>query len=99
MYTKIQMIFVYLYFYSDLIKQTSPRIPSFPTTWSARLQMMLDVSRGLTFLHSFGIIHRDLKSLNLLVTQTFRVKLSDFGLARISHESEVMTGCCGTYQW
>lgn len=61
--------------------------------------MMLDVSRGLEFLHSFGIIHRDLKSLNLLVTEDFRVKVSDFGLARVSEENGMNTGCCGTYQW
>ena len=60
---------------------------------------MLDISRGVQFLHSFGIIHRDMKSLNLLVTQAYRIKVSDFGSARVSHEQGFNTGCCGTYQW
>ncbi|TYZ60069.1 hypothetical protein PybrP1_008739 [[Pythium] brassicae (nom. inval.)] len=59
----------------------------------------LDVARGLQFLHSFDIIHRDLKSLNLLVTREGRVKLADFGISRVATSGDFMTGCCGTFQW
>jgi len=38
--------------------------------------------RGLAFCHSRGVMHRDLKPQNLLVTQEGRLKLADFGLAR-----------------
>lgn len=75
------------------------RIPPFPTSWTNRVRMMLDVARGLQFLHSYNIIHRDLKSLNLLMTAEGRVKLADFGISRPNDQSKLMTGCCGTYQW
>ncbi|KDO29381.1 TKL protein kinase [Saprolegnia parasitica CBS 223.65] len=75
------------------------KIPPFPNTWQKRLQMIMDVARGLQFLHSFNIVHRDLKSLNLLITDEGRVKLADFGIAKVALENEFMTRCCGTYQW
>ncbi|KAF4043843.1 Protein tyrosine kinase [Phytophthora infestans] len=75
------------------------RVPPFPTSWTKRVHMMLDIARGLQFLHSFEIIHRDLKSLNLLMTAEGRVKLADFGISRSNDQSELMTGCCGTFQW
>ncbi|KAG6609222.1 TKL protein kinase [Phytophthora cinnamomi] len=75
------------------------RIPPFPTSWTKRVHMMLDIARGLQFLHSFGMIHRDLKSLNLLMTAEGRVKLADFGISRVNDQSDLMTGCCGTFQW
>ncbi|ETW02456.1 TKL protein kinase [Aphanomyces invadans] len=76
----------------------SKKIPPFPNTWQKRLQMIMDVARGLQFLHSFNIVHRDLKSLNLLITDEGRVKLADFGIAKLAQD-EFMTRCCGTYQW
>ena len=45
--------------------------------------MMFQVLRGVDFLHSHRIIHRDLKPQNLLVTRNGRIKITDFGLARI----------------
>ena len=50
--------------------------------WARRLAMCLDASKGMCFLHGEGIIHRDLKSANLLVDRSYRVKVCDFGLAR-----------------
>lgn len=51
-----------------------------------RLQMSMDVACGMNYLHKQArepILHRDLKSTNLLVTEDFHVKVSDFGLARV----------------
>jgi Protein tyrosine and serine/threonine kinase len=58
--------------------------------WHQRQQIMEDIARGLACLHDKRIIHRDLKSLNVLLkveNNQLRAKLSDFGLAKIKTET------------
>ncbi|GJZ16868.1 phloem protein 2-like protein [Tanacetum coccineum] len=57
-------------------------------TWALRLQICLDAARGLEFLHNgvgehHRIIHRDIKSSNILLGHNWVGKISDFGLSRI----------------
>ncbi|XP_078428162.1 putative LRR receptor-like serine/threonine-protein kinase At1g51820 isoform X2 [Wolffia australiana] len=54
--------------------------------WSKRLKIALDVAQGLDYLHRFcspAIIHRDVKSKNILLTEDLEAKLGDFGLSRL----------------
>jgi len=67
-------------------------------SWAARIKMANDVASAISFLHSKNIIHRDIKSENLLLSEGWEVKLCDFGLARSVNEpkkKQRMT-LCGT---
>nr|VDD13250.1 unnamed protein product [Brassica oleracea] len=53
-------------------------------TWHMRMKIALDTARGLEYLHEHcrpPVIHRDLKSSNILLDSSFNAKISDFGLA------------------
>ncbi|KHG08348.1 Serine/threonine-protein kinase CTR1 [Gossypium arboreum] len=70
--------------------------------WRRRIHMALDVARGMNYLHHCNppIIHRDLKSSNLLVDKNWTVKVGDFGLSRLKHETYLTTRTGkGTPQW
>ncbi len=63
--------------------------PGRPMPVARVLAWMGDVLDGLDFAHARGVVHRDIKPANLLITAGGRVKISDFGIARI--ESSTLT--------
>ncbi|XP_010274700.1 PREDICTED: serine/threonine-protein kinase EDR1 [Nelumbo nucifera] len=67
-----------------------------------RLRMALDVARGMNYLHNCTpvIVHRDLKSPNLLVDKNWVVKVCDFGLSRMKHNTFLSSrSTAGTAEW
>ncbi|TPX51472.1 hypothetical protein SeLEV6574_g00253 [Synchytrium endobioticum] len=59
--------------------------------------VLSQITRGLLYLHANGIIHRDLKLSNLLLTDTFDVKIADFGLAvKLAEPDGEQKTMCGT---
>jgi serine/threonine-protein kinase CTR1 len=67
-----------------------------------RLNMAYDVAKGMNYLHQLRppIVHRDLKSPNLLVDATYTVKVCDFGLSRLKANTFLSSKtAAGTPEW
>lgn len=61
------------------------------------IQLALDLSRGLSYLHSKKIVHRDVKTENMLLDRNRTLKIADFGVARVEAQNpKDMTGETGT---
>ncbi|XP_042033340.1 serine/threonine-protein kinase STY46-like [Salvia splendens] len=63
------------------------------------LKFAIDVCKGMEYLHQKDVIHRDLKTANLLMDSSSVVKVADFGVARFQNNGGVMTAETGTYRW
>lgn len=64
----------------------------------------MSVAKGMAYLHKRGIIHRDVKPLNVLLSGNvgsgqFEIKVTDFGVATESAEGGLRTAETGTYRW
>lgn len=70
-----------------------------PLCLSEVLRIAIDICRGMDYLHKMGLIHRDLKTANLLCDENKMVKIADFGVARVVAENGDMTAETGTYRW
>ncbi|PWA84954.1 protein kinase-like domain-containing protein (mitochondrion) [Artemisia annua] len=71
-------------------------------TWEARMKVLLGIAKALSYLHEAiepKVVHRDIKSSNILIDHDFNGKLSDFGLAKLldSGESHINTRVMGTF--
>ncbi|KAK7295551.1 hypothetical protein RJT34_18461 [Clitoria ternatea] len=69
-------------------------------SWDERLQIVIDISHGIEYLHEGAVppvIHRDLKSANILLDHSMRAKVSDFGLSKEEFFDDRNSGLKGTY--
>lgn len=69
--------------------------------WEKQLKIIIGIAEGLAYLHGGSdkrIIHRDIKSSNILLDEDFTPKIADFGLARnfAADKSHLSTGVAGT---
>ena len=67
--------------------------------WPLRLRLAGDACRGLAYLHERGVMHRDVKAENVLLSQDWRGKLCDFGMARDADENSQCKTLCGTPEY
>ncbi|CAN8259007.1 unnamed protein product [Cochlearia groenlandica] len=71
-------------------------------TWEARIKVLVGTAKALAYLHEAiepKVVHRDIKSSNILMDDSFDAKLSDFGLAKLlgAENSYVSTRVMGTF--
>ncbi|KAJ6897524.1 receptor-like protein kinase [Populus alba x Populus x berolinensis] len=71
-------------------------------TWEARMKILLGTAKALAYLHEAiepKVVHRDIKSSNILIDDYFDAKISDFGLAKLlgAGKSHITTRVMGTF--
>uniref|UniRef100_A0A0D3D5Z2 non-specific serine/threonine protein kinase n=1 Tax=Brassica oleracea var. oleracea TaxID=109376 RepID=A0A0D3D5Z2_BRAOL len=98
---KIQLLLVYEYMENNSLALALSGKSSLKLDWAARQNICIGIAKGLEFLHEGSMIrmvHRDIKSTNVLLDSDLNAKISDFGLARL-HEEEhthISTKIAGT---
>ncbi|ESQ51394.1 hypothetical protein EUTSA_v10017541mg [Eutrema salsugineum] len=86
----------------DLKQHLSGERGGFPLKWSSRLKIAVETAQGLEYLHTGckpPMVHRDIKTTNILLDEHFQAKLADFGLSRsfpIGGATHVSTAVAGT---
>ena len=90
--TKIYLVTELMHFGS--LRDVLDRNPELP--WSTRLKLAKDAAKGMAYLHKRNIIHRDLKSQNLLVDKRWTCKIADFGISTVKEAKTRTMTCIGT---
>ncbi|MED6224914.1 Serine/threonine-protein kinase hsl1 [Stylosanthes scabra] len=85
---------------ADLIRSSKRSL----LDWPIRYRIAIDAAEGLSYLHHYcvpPIVHREVKSHNILLDEEFGAKVADFGVAktvrRVSQGADSMSAVAGSY--
>ncbi|KAL0897390.1 hypothetical protein Bca101_081351 [Brassica carinata] len=88
--------------HGDLKQYLSGELDGAALNWASRLRIATETAQGLEYLHTGcepPMVHRDVKTTNILLDENYQAKLADFGLSRsfpIGVESHISTNVAGT---
>ncbi|KAJ0976471.1 hypothetical protein J5N97_018436 [Dioscorea zingiberensis] len=97
-----QRMLVYEYVSNGNLEQWLHGAMGGSLTWAARIKVLLGTAKALAYLHEAiepKVVHRDIKSSNILIDDDFNAKVSDFGLAKLlgAGKSHITTRVMGTF--
>ncbi|KAK9269214.1 hypothetical protein L1049_000984 [Liquidambar formosana] len=97
---KSQHMLIYVYMSKGSLASHLYSEKQEPLNWDLRVCIALDVARGLEYLHDGAIppvVHRDIKSSNILLDESMRARVADFGLSREEMVNKHASNIRGTF--
>ncbi|CAI7866720.1 unnamed protein product [Closterium sp. NIES-53] len=91
MTTRPEQILIYEFAPNGDLGQYITKEASVSLTFQQRLDILIGAARGFEYLHSFGLVHRDIKPPNILLGAKMQAKIADFGLLRVGEGTTVGT--------
>ncbi|CAI7880793.1 unnamed protein product [Closterium sp. NIES-54] len=88
---RMEQILIYQYMHNSDLEHWIGNDTAKALTLAQRMDVLVGAAHGLEYLHSFGIVHRDVKLANILLDDHMHAKVADFGLVRMGEGTSVYT--------